>query len=103
MAIGLDGQIRYHLLSDHENLVGKAYGVAYPVPGDLQSVFEAVGLDLPSINESAVWELPFPARFTIGQNGTNLHAEANPDHRYRTDPEVGTDLVQWFSTMAPPA
>jgi len=43
--------------------------------------------DLAVVNGDASWTLPMPARFVIGQDGTILYAEVNPDYMRRPDPE----------------
>jgi len=42
-------------------------------PGD------ALKNDLPAINGGTSWTLPMPARYVIGEDGTILYAEVNPD------------------------
>jgi hypothetical protein len=35
--------------------------------------------DLPAFNGGTSWPLPMPARYVIGEDGTILYAEVNPD------------------------
>jgi hypothetical protein len=43
--------------------------------------------DLAVVNGEPSRTLPMPARYVIGQDGTILSAEVNPDYTNRPDPE----------------
>lgn len=80
--------LKFNLLVDQDNQIGKAFGVVYTFPEELKNVYlNAFKLDIPAVNEASAWELPIPARFVIDSNGIIRDAKANPDYRYRPEPE----------------
>jgi peroxiredoxin len=82
-----DDKLRFNLLRDENNEVGKAYGVVYTFPEDLKNMYlNAFGMDIQTMNAASVWQLPMPARFIIDTSGTIRDAKADPDYRYRPDP-----------------
>ena len=44
-------------------------------------------IDLAAFNADPSWTLPMPARYVIGQDGTIVYAEVNPDYTQRPEPE----------------
>jgi peroxiredoxin len=79
---GLD----FPILSDPGNAIAAAFGIRFRMPGELVAVYRELGNDLPSINGDDSWTLPMPARFVIGQDGTIVYAEVNPDYTRRPEP-----------------
>jgi len=79
--------LKFNLLVDQDNRIGKAFGVVYTFPDDLKNLYlNAFKLDIPAVNETTVWQLPIPARFIIDSQGIIRDATANPDYRYRPEP-----------------
>jgi peroxiredoxin len=88
------GHLKFNLLVDHDNQVGRAFGVVYAFPDDLKNVYlNAFKLDIPAINETTAWQLPIPARFIINSDGIICDATANPDYRYRPEPSELLGIV----------
>jgi peroxiredoxin len=79
---GLD----FPILSDPGNAVAQAFGIRFSMPDDLIAIYRKLGNDLPLINGDGSWTLPMPARFVIGQDGTIIYAEVNPDYTLRPEP-----------------
>lgn len=44
-------------------------------------------LELQAFNGDRSWARPMPARYVVGQEGTILYAEVNPDYTCRPEPE----------------
>jgi peroxiredoxin len=79
--------LKFNLLVDRENEVGKAFGLVYSFPDDLRQIYSGTFQnDLQLVNESSKWELPIPARFVIDANGVIRDAKVDPDYRYRPEP-----------------
>ena len=57
------------------------------MPDYLVDLYKGLKNDLPSFNGDPSWTLPMPARYVIGQDGTILYAEVNPDYTRRPEPE----------------
>lgn len=75
------------ILTDPDNKVGEAYGLAFRLPDDLIEVYKRIGIDLERFNGDASWRLSMPARVVIRRDGTVASAIADPDYTCRPDPE----------------
>jgi peroxiredoxin len=80
----------FPILTDPDNKVGEAYGLAFRLPDDLIEVYKKLGVDLPRFNGDESWRLSIPARIVIRIDGSVAAAEADPDYTHR--PEVGPTL-----------
>jgi peroxiredoxin len=80
--------LAFSILTDHDNKVGEAYGLAFRLPDDLIAVYQANGIDLAKFNGDQSWRLSMPARIVIRRDGTVASAEADPDYTSRPEPEV---------------
>jgi peroxiredoxin len=88
-------KLKFNLLVDTDNQVGKAFGVVYTFPEDLKNVYlKALKTDIQAINEADVWQLPIPARFIIDGSGVIRDAKADPDYRFRPEPEEVLDIAK---------
>jgi len=56
------------------------------LPDDLVDLYKRLKNDLPAFNGDDSWTLPMPARYVIGQDGTILYSEVNPDYTRRPEP-----------------
>ena len=83
-----ENKIAFPILSDPHNDVAAAFGLRFKLPDYLIDLYKNVFKnDLELVNGDPSWTLPMPARFLIGQDGTILYAEVNPDYTRRPDPE----------------
>jgi peroxiredoxin len=80
----------FPILTDHDNKVGEAYGLAFRLPDELIEVYQAIGVDLPKYNGDSSWRLSIPARIVVARDGVVAASEADPDYTRR--PEVGPTL-----------
>ncbi|OUJ10679.1 peroxiredoxin-like family protein [Acetobacter sp. DsW_063] len=76
----------FPILSDAHNDVAAAFGLRFALPDYLVALYKSLKNDLPSFNSDNSWTLPMPARYVIGQDGTILYAEVNPDYTRRPEP-----------------
>ncbi|TPN22295.1 AhpC/TSA family protein [Mesorhizobium sp. B2-3-3] len=79
--------LTFPILSDARGEVAAAFGLRFQLPGYLIDLYKSLKNDLPSFNDDPSWTLPMPARYVIGQDGTILYAEVNPDYTRRPEPE----------------
>lgn len=79
-------KLTFPILTDHDNKVGDALGLAFRLPDDLIEVYKKLGVDLPRFNGDESWRLSIPARIVLDHNGIVAYAEADPDYTHR--PEV---------------
>ncbi|HLZ64681.1 MAG TPA: peroxiredoxin-like family protein [Aliidongia sp.] len=77
----------FPILSDTHNDVAAAFGLRFALPDYLVELYKNLKNDLPNFNGDDSWTLPMPGRFVIGQDGTVLYAEVNPDYTRRPEPE----------------
>ena len=79
-------KLTFPILTDRDNKVGEAYGLAFRLPDDLIEVYKANGIDLAKFNGDDSWRLSMPARIVVRRGGIVASAEADPDYTHR--PEV---------------
>ena len=78
-------KLTFSILTDHDNKVGEAYGLAFRLPDDLIAVYKANGIDLGKFNGEQSWRLSIPARIVIRRDGVVASAEADPDYTRRPE------------------
>lgn len=79
--------LSFPILSDPGNEVAAAFGLRFALPDYLVDLYKSLKNDLPAFNGDPSWTLPMPARFVVGEDGTILYAEVNPDYTRRPEPE----------------
>ncbi|TMV67348.1 AhpC/TSA family protein [Thioclava sp. BHET1] len=84
----------FPILSDEKGAVGAAFGLKFALPDYLVALYQSLKNDLPAFNDDPSWTLPMPARFVIGQDGTILYANVNPDYTQRPEPEDLLDALR---------
>lgn len=57
------------------------------MPNDLKQVYLSFGNDLAVRNGEDSWTLPMPARLVIDPAGIVRVIDADPDYRYRPEPD----------------
>ena len=86
--------LSFPVLSDPGNKIAKQFGLVFRFPDYLQEIYLEFGLNIPRFNGDNSWELPMPARYVIGQNGTVEYVEANPDYTIRPELEETLAVVR---------
>jgi peroxiredoxin len=76
-------KLSFPILSDVKGEVGEAFGLRFELPDYLVALYKGLKNDLPTFNDDPSWTLPMPARYVIGQDGTILYSEVNPDYTRR--------------------
>ncbi len=79
-------ELAFPVLSDVGNVVARQYGLVFSLPEDLRSVYDGFGIDLPAANGDQTFELPVPATFVIGRDGSVAWRFVDPDYTHRGDP-----------------
>jgi peroxiredoxin len=79
-------KLHFPLLSDAGNQVARQFGLTYRVPELQQAVYRRTFVNLPFTNGDESWELPIPATYILGRDGTVLFASANEDYTERPEP-----------------
>jgi peroxiredoxin len=86
-------KLNFVLLSDHGNDFARKMGLVYHLPEAVQARFRENGVLLPEINGDDSWELPLPATYLIGQDGTIKDAFVDPDFYRRKDPQELLEIL----------
>jgi peroxiredoxin len=92
--------LSFPILSDTNNDVAAAFGIRFALPDYLVDLYKDLKNDLPAFNGDGSWTLPMPARYVIGQDGTILYAEVNPDYTHRPEPEAMLPVLRKQAGMA---
>lgn len=78
--------LAFPVLSDSDDLAGRAFGVSFDLPDALIALYRRFGHDLNLLNGPAGWRLPMPATFVVGADRRILFARAEADYRRRVEP-----------------
>lgn len=92
-------KLTFPILSDVKGRVGAAFGLRFVLPDYLIELYKLLKNDLPTFNDDPSWTLPMPARYVIGQDGTILYSEVNPDYTHRPEPEDMVPVLQRATAM----
>jgi peroxiredoxin len=80
-------KLRFPLLSDRGNAVARQFGLTYRVPEPQKAIYRRAFVNLPLANGDESWELPIPATYIVGQDGTILWRFADEDPMERAEPD----------------
>src|SRR5258705_13061301 len=92
-------KLTFPILSDAKGKVGAAFGLRFDLPDYLIELYKNLKNDLPTFNDDRSWTLPMPARYVIGQDGTIVYSEVNPDYTRRPEPEDMISVLQRAATV----
>lgn len=87
-------ELKFPVLSDEGNRVARKFGLVFTLDESLKPIYQKFGVDLMAHNGDASFELPMPATYLIGGDGTVLEAYVNTDYRERLSPEMA---IEWLS------
>jgi peroxiredoxin len=91
-------KFRFPLLSDAGNKVAHQFRLVYRVPAAQEAVYRRAFVNLPFTNGDDSWELPIPATYVLGRDGTVLYASANEDYTERPEPAKIVQFLRHNST-----
>jgi peroxiredoxin len=90
-----ENKLDFPILSDPHNHVADSFRLRFKLPDYLKDLYMSVFKnDLGAVNGDPSWTLPMPARYVIGQDGTILYSEVNPDYTNRPDPKELLPVLQ---------
>jgi len=87
-------RLQFPIVWDEQCRVAEAFGLAFTLPADLRQVYLGFGNDLAVRNGDPSWRLPVPARFVIDSDGIVRSVEADPDYRFRPEPETTLEVLR---------
>jgi peroxiredoxin len=80
-------KLGFDLLTDRGNEYAAQLGLRFALPEDLKQVYLSFGNDLAQRNGEPSWTLAMPARLVVDRQGIVRVVDADPDYRYRPEPE----------------
>lgn len=83
--------IKFKILSDIGNEVGKRYGIVFKLPDRLAELYAKLGIDLKRYNGNENNEIPVPATFVIDKNMTVKYSFGKADYTLRAEPD---DIIE---------
>jgi peroxiredoxin len=86
-------KLSFPIAWDEKSRVADAFGLAFTLPDDLRQVYLGFGNDLAVRNDDPSWRLPVPARFVIDAGGIVRSVEADPDYRFRPEPDTTLEAL----------
>ena len=90
--------LTFPVLTDHENLIGRKYGLVYELSFEVKAIALNFGNDISKRNGSDKWELPVPGTFVIDTKGVVRFAHVDPNFMTgRADPEAVLDMLAELS------
>lgn len=87
-------KLTFPIVWDEGCRIAEAFGLAFVLPGDLRQVYLGFGNDLAMRNGDPSWRLPVPARFVIDPRNIVRSVEADPDYRFRPEPEATLEALR---------
>ena len=89
-------KLTFPVLTDHDNLVGRKYGLVYQVNSEVRDLSLKMGkLDISERNGSDKWELPVAGTFVIDTNSVVHFACVDPNFMTgRADPETVLEVLR---------
>jgi peroxiredoxin len=86
--------LKFDVLSDHNNKVAGQFKLAFPLPPDLKEVYGKFGIDLVRFDGDDSWALPMPARYIIDRQSKIVYSEMDPDYTVRPEPQETVAALQ---------
>jgi peroxiredoxin len=93
-------KLTFPILSDQNGETAAAFGLRFKLPDYLVDLYKGFNNDLPAFNNDPSWTLPMPARYVIGQDGSILYAEVNPDYTRRPEPADMIPAIEKAAAVA---
>ncbi len=85
--------LAFPVLSDPGLALARQCGIVFALDERLRPLYQAWGVDLPERNGSDSFELPLPAVFLVGRDGTVLESFAEIDYRLRLEPDTALGWI----------
>jgi len=79
-------ELSFDILSDAANAVAKQFGLVFTLPTEIQSIYDAFGIDVQKHNGDDSFELPIPATYVINSAGEIVYHFVDADYTQRSEP-----------------
>lgn len=88
--------IEFDILNDPGNEVAASFGLRWSFPDYLKETYKEFDIDLERFNGDDSWTLPMPASYVIGEDGTIVRAEYDPDYTRRPEPTETLEFLREY-------
>jgi peroxiredoxin len=88
-----NNRLTFPVLSDVGNRVARLYGIVFRVTDALRVPMQQLGIELSKFNGDDSWELPIPATYVVGGDGSIRLAYVDADYRKRLEPHAILDAL----------
>jgi peroxiredoxin len=92
--------LAFQTLSDKDNLVARAYGIAFEIDPLVRPMLERLGHDLPRLNGTGNWTVPLPATFVIAPDGRVALAHVEAGNYRRLEPATAVEALETLNVSA---
>ena len=92
-----DNKLSFPILTDKSGELANKFGLRWTLQDYVVEYHQMFGVELPKIHNDGQWNLPMPARYVVGTDGTVVYAEVNPDYTRRPEP---SDLFPVLDQLA---
>lgn len=79
-------ELAFDILSDAGNKLARQFGLVFTLPTEIQSLYDAFGIDVKKHNGDDTFELPIPATYVINSAGEIVYHYVNSDYTQRSEP-----------------
>ena len=93
--------LKIDLLSDVDNGVALAFGVAFRTPEEYRKILESYGTNLGERHGNDAWVIPIPAAFVVDQSGIVRYAFVEPEFVRRAEPAEIIAVLRQISQGTP--
>jgi peroxiredoxin len=80
--------------------VATQYGLVFPLPEELRTIYLSFGIDLERHHGNASWTLPMPATYLINREGVIHDAVVSVDYTTRPEPSETLKKLDSLITQA---
>jgi len=89
-------KLTFDMLFDEHHQVAELFGVAYPIPHIVRTIYDAYDIDLTEENGDDSFRLPLPATYVINQQQEIVLDYFNPDYTQRSEPH---DIIRALQSL----
>ena len=87
-------ELEFEVLSDHNNLVAKEFGLVFSLAEELRPIYLSFNIDIPLNNDEDSYEIPMPATYVINKNKEIIFSFINEDYTKRCEPQDIIDVIK---------
>lgn len=88
--------LAFPVLSDIRNKYAAQLGILFPMPEEMRSVFDAVGVDFNERNGDESLVVPVPATILVGKDGVVRNVFVEADYSRRVEPG---EVLEWVDAL----